>query len=211
MMRLQDRIDDLDDGVEQRNLESIMERAKFRGFQENWPEAWSDLSLAYAVGKTPVENDAAQGTGDAAQRSAVTSAKNVFTLWRDLNVASATPARTLSESKLIADELKSVAGGQDSEELKQATTQLQELVVTSLIRVSTVGTKDGPAIGELDVSLKHVLDVQSLCDSDHLARRLVSAAKAICRSDDIERLKDCLLYTSPSPRDATLSRMPSSA
>ena len=25
------------------------------------------------------------------------------------------------------------------------------------------------------------------------------------------RLLDCLLYTSPSPRDATLSRMPSSA
>ena len=28
---------------------------------------------------------------------------------------------------------------------------------------------------------------------------------------DIERTWDCLLYTSPSPRDATLSRMPSSA
>ena len=26
-----------------------------------------------------------------------------------------------------------------------------------------------------------------------------------------DRLRDCLLYTSPSPRDATLSRMPSSA
>ena len=26
-----------------------------------------------------------------------------------------------------------------------------------------------------------------------------------------ERYRDCLLYTSPSPRDATLSRMPSSA
>ena len=26
-----------------------------------------------------------------------------------------------------------------------------------------------------------------------------------------EELRDCLLYTSPSPRDATLSRMPSSA
>ena len=26
-----------------------------------------------------------------------------------------------------------------------------------------------------------------------------------------ERIFDCLLYTSPSPRDATLSRMPSSA
>ena len=29
--------------------------------------------------------------------------------------------------------------------------------------------------------------------------------------DDQEELSDCLLYTSPSPRDATLSRMPSSA
>ena len=29
--------------------------------------------------------------------------------------------------------------------------------------------------------------------------------------DSIEALKYCLLYTSPSPRDATLSRMPSSA
>ena len=28
---------------------------------------------------------------------------------------------------------------------------------------------------------------------------------------DATELKDCLLYTSPSPRDATLSRMPSSA
>ena len=27
----------------------------------------------------------------------------------------------------------------------------------------------------------------------------------------VEPLKPCLLYTSPSPRDATLSRMPSSA
>ena len=26
-----------------------------------------------------------------------------------------------------------------------------------------------------------------------------------------EKAQDCLLYTSPSPRDATLSRMPSSA
>ena len=27
----------------------------------------------------------------------------------------------------------------------------------------------------------------------------------------VDRIHDCLLYTSPSPRDATLSRMPSSA
>ena len=29
--------------------------------------------------------------------------------------------------------------------------------------------------------------------------------------DENPQLEDCLLYTSPSPRDATLSRMPSSA
>ena len=28
---------------------------------------------------------------------------------------------------------------------------------------------------------------------------------------DVDNLGSCLLYTSPSPRDATLSRMPSSA
>ena len=41
----------------------------------------------------------------------------------------------------------------------------------------------------------------------------------VCRKKSTERAftgiyydtKDCLLYTSPSPRDATLSRMPSSA
>ena len=30
-------------------------------------------------------------------------------------------------------------------------------------------------------------------------------------SGTIDQILDCLLYTSPSPRDATLSRMPSSA
>ena len=30
-------------------------------------------------------------------------------------------------------------------------------------------------------------------------------------ADATEESSDCLLYTSPSPRDATLSRMPSSA
>ena len=38
---------------------------------------------------------------------------------------------------------------------------------------------------------------------------LAHTFKGGCKNDDC--LKDCLLYTSPSPRDATLSRMPSSA
>ena len=31
------------------------------------------------------------------------------------------------------------------------------------------------------------------------------------REDPVDRLRSCLLYTSPSPRDGLLSRMPSSA
>ena len=45
----------------------------------------------------------------------------------------------------------------------------------------------------------------SICDEDeegHASKRKVSNRPAIC---------DCLLYTSPSPRDGLLSRMPSSA
>ena len=43
-----------------------------------------------------------------------------------------------------------------------------------------------------------------------------NATKILRYSDFIEEVQDkeissCLLYTSPSPRDATLSRMPSSA
>ena len=35
--------------------------------------------------------------------------------------------------------------------------------------------------------------------------------RAIARAAKVEKFKTCLLYRSPSPRDATLSRMPSSA
>ena len=36
-------------------------------------------------------------------------------------------------------------------------------------------------------------------------------AKTISTLDDLSLIKGCLLYTSPSPRDRSLSRMPSSA
>ena len=41
-------------------------------------------------------------------------------------------------------------------------------------------------------------------------KKLIDALKAN-RERHIAQYNDCLLYTSPSPRDATLSRMPSSA
>ena len=41
--------------------------------------------------------------------------------------------------------------------------------------------------------------------------RRVSVNEDGCHYAHVERLESCLLYTSPSPRDRTRSRMPSSA
>ena len=60
-----------------------------------------------------------------------------------------------------------------------------------------------------------------MCPASHedrpsIALSVVSPLIDKSKNQEIVRLifpmtKDCLLYTSPSPRDATLSRMPSSA
>ena len=42
-------------------------------------------------------------------------------------------------------------------------------------------------------------------------KAIAPSEEVLARQAEIERVKHCLLYTSPSPRDATLSRMPSSA
>ena len=46
-------------------------------------------------------------------------------------------------------------------------------------------------------------------DQSELGLLAVDGARAVVVLDELDDL--CLLYTSPSPRDATLSRMPSSA
>ena len=49
-------------------------------------------------------------------------------------------------------------------------------------------------------------------EHDHRATSLVTVSKPVAiRVTGGHRARLCLLYTSPSPRDATLSRMPSSA
>ena len=55
-----------------------------------------------------------------------------------------------------------------------------------------------------DVAKKNNIDIPHLCYSPEPGYR----ADGNCRACMVEI---CLLYTSPSPRDATLSRMPSSA
>ena len=51
-------------------------------------------------------------------------------------------------------------------------------------------------------------------DNTNILLTLTDASKVVLKvwnANTTDEVKSCLLYTSPSPRDATLSRMPSSA
>ena len=49
-----------------------------------------------------------------------------------------------------------------------------------------------------------------IANRGEIALRIIRACKEM-GIETVAVFSDCLLYTSPSPRDATLSRMPSSA
>ena len=69
--------------------------------------------------------------------------------------------------------------------------------------MSRISTLNVGIEGFTHVSLEHV-------ESDFPQRfQLLPDGQAI--ATHLEKLYDCLLYTSPSPRDLDLSRMPSSA
>ena len=52
---------------------------------------------------------------------------------------------------------------------------------------------------------------KSEAEAEKYALEVIIADMEEAGDDDVFRKLSCLLYTSPSPRDATLSRMPSSA
>ena len=66
-----------------------------------------------------------------------------------------------------------------------------------------------------EVNLEDMIWAEKLSKANTSARGMLSQARRLATDSDSTFLKyldiGCLLYTSPSPRDATLSRMPSSA
>ena len=78
--------------------------------------------------------------------------------------------------------------------------------------VCTVGAFDGVHVGHQTV----INEVKRRADARDVASAVVTFdvhPALVVRPESAPRLltRFCLLYTSPSPRDATLSRMPSSA
>ena len=61
----------------------------------------------------------------------------------------------------------------------------------------------------LDDTDRAILEV--LLEDARTSQRALARRVGIAQGTVLNRLRSCLLYTSPSPRDATLSRMPSSA
>ena len=59
-------------------------------------------------------------------------------------------------------------------------------------------------------NLTNITDEFVICSSDTNIQ-VKAIADSIRKNTDYKPVRICLLYTSPSPRDATLSRMPSSA
>ena len=82
-------------------------------------------------------------------------------------------------------------------------------LMTALEMVSDRGTK-APVDKALPVRLQ-----EAVYDNGVMVRvsgpNLILSPPLILTEDDTSQILACLLYTSPSPRDATLSRMPSSA
>ena len=87
-----------------------------------------------------------------------------------------------------------------------------------LAKVKTQSIQVNEEIRQLQKTLK-TLSTGSAADQKKLIEQLEKQGKSV---QDLEKeysdllseqskLRACLLYTSPSPRDATLSRMPSSA
>ena len=87
------------------------------------------------------------------------------------------------------------------------------LTATALVLTSCSSTEGGIAQPEaLETNGDEVIQ-----DADgtgvEVSQRLFESSETVVVSakERDQQLKACLLYTSPSPRDATLSRMPSSA
>ena len=98
----------------------------------------------------------------------------------------------------------------------EATTKSFELLT---VQLQDELAKAAPVIRNLELATAHINNIVASLDNPQTLRELqqtaTNAAQLTATIDavggDVAQLTSCLLYTSPSPRDGLLSRMPSSA
>ena len=81
----------------------------------------------------------------------------------------------------------------------------------SLFTVTTFGESHGLALGAIVDGCPPGLPLTEEDLQPDLDRRKPGQSKYTTQRREGDRVEICLLYTSPSPRDGLLSRMPSSA
>ena len=67
---------------------------------------------------------------------------------------------------------------------------------------------NGPALNADRASTEYTASALTKCSENP---KFIERANSATTQKDIARFESCLLYTSPSPRDLSTSRMPSSA
>ena len=94
-----------------------------------------------------------------------------------------------------------------------------EKFIRDIKEIDTSHLKDGNVLVKVDYSSLNYKDALILNDGGKIVRKFpfvpgIDFTGTVVESDDGKFQKDdkvCLLYTSPSPRDLSTSRMPSSA
>mgnify|MGYP003316210258 CR=1 FL=1 len=79
------------------------------------------------------------------------------------------------------------------------------------ILIKNISKKKNDSLLKIIELLCNVSGLQGLAKGQSLDLEMQNKKKSIKKILEIKRLKTCLLYTTPSPRDATRSRMPASA
>ena len=128
---------------------------------------------------------------------------------RDTDLVAVTVGQVSNVSTVPADQLDALVGKRAAVDLRSG----------SLLSAGAIGAADTvPAPGKSLVGLKLApgqVPIGDLTAGAKLRLIQTSALNGSATATDAANTNgqswDCLLYTSPSPRDATLSRMPSSA
>ena len=84
-------------------------------------------------------------------------------------------------------------------------TEVRELVV------SVIQAKDLQKEEHLGIAMDHYVKVEVMPKAEEEVSHVTKVSADPKREGEEEEEEDCLLYTSPSPRDLSTSRMPSSA